>query len=109
MWALTDFTEENGSARFLPGSHAWTYMQVQEAKNDRGSIGSAFPVQLRLDTPVDAKNILMKHCPASPLSSPARRHRESAADLPIASLVRMFVTGGEKIPLKGPLPLALQS
>jgi ectoine hydroxylase-related dioxygenase (phytanoyl-CoA dioxygenase family) len=61
MWALTDFTEEKGSTRFLPASHAWTYEQVQKAKNDRESIGCALAVQLRLETPVDAKNLLMKH------------------------------------------------
>ena len=61
MWALTDFTEEKGSTRFLPASHTWTYEQVQKEKNDRESIGCSLAVQLRLDTPVDAKNLLMKH------------------------------------------------
>lgn len=32
MWALTDFTEENGATHVIPGSHRWT--DVMESKDD---------------------------------------------------------------------------
>ncbi|MGI9222545.1 MAG: phytanoyl-CoA dioxygenase family protein [Woeseiaceae bacterium] len=44
MWALTDFTAENGATRVVPGSHTWDYereakpSEICQAEMSRGSV-----------------------------------------------------------------------